>query len=166
MIRRLLELFLWACLPLYFGNKADHSKNAQTTNVNDSSQILAAGGLAARDGGVINISETDMGAVKAATESLTTTTAKAFDFAGKGLTDLLSTQGAGLSGFMDAFDSLLGFATETQETAQLATKQNTALVGEAYQGARDSVDGNRTLMLVGLSIVGVVAVSMLFRKGA
>ena len=192
LMRLFRDLFLWALAPLCFGNKSDHSKNSQVTNVDDSSLILANGGVAARDGGVVNI--TDGNAMALATSALTTGLGGAFDlvgrsnanaleamnrsgsaafeFAGKSnanaltyASNVLDAQSSGLSGFMDGFTELLGFAGATQKTAQGATAANSALVSQAYQDATDSSTGNRTLLLVCVGVVGVVAFAMIFRKG-
>jgi hypothetical protein len=170
-LRDLFRMLLWACMPLYFGNEADRSKNNQTVTTTDQSQILAAGGVAARDGGIVQITTTDQGAIASAADTINSAVSEAFTFGARGqqvigdnFGQLLSAQSTGLAGFMDSLDDLLGFATLAQQTAQQATESTSQLVATAYQGASDSASGNRTLILVGMAVVGVLSVALIFRK--
>ena len=148
-----------------FGNKADKSKTSQTVNTHDESQIVGAGGLAARDGGTVNQTTTvlnteiDAGAINAgAGLGIAAIKANEASFG-----NLLEAHSDGLSGFLGSLDTMLGFATDSQKAAARSTKEATSLVAAAYQGSQDSSDGNRTVVLVGLSVVGLVAALMIFK---
>lgn len=145
-----------------FGNKADKSKTSQTVNTHDESQIVGAGGLAVRDGDLNQttiISSTDHGAIAGGVDIAL----GALDTSAANYTALLEAHSSGLSGFLGSLDNLLGFAVDSQKSAALSTKEATSLVAAAYQGSQDSSDGNRTVVLVGLSVVGLIAVVMLFK---
>lgn len=149
----------------HFGNKADQSKTSQHVETDDSSQIGGAGSLIARDGGTANQSTTlfnsttDLGAIEAGLML----GSEAIEANQSSFSELLSSHSEGLTGFLGSLDSMLGFASDSQKAAALSTKEATSLVAAAYQGSQDSSDGNRTVVLVGLSVVGLIAAAMIFK---
>lgn len=158
----------------HFGNKADKSKTSQHVETDDSSQIVGEGGAAARDGGTVNtttlITSTDQGALAAAVDLGSVAVRSGTDLgklslttASTNYTNLLEAHSDGLSGFLGSLDSMLGFATKAQSAAALSTKEASSLVAAAYQGSQDSADGNRTVVLVGLTVVGVIAAAMIYK---
>lgn len=145
-----------------FGNKADHSKTTQNVSTDDSSQITGAGGTSARDGGSVTtiVNQLDQGSIGGAIGLAKTT----IDSSSTNYARLLDAHSSGLGDFLGSLDSMLGWATDSQKLAALSTKEASSLVASAYQGSQDSADGNRTIVLVGLSVVGLIAVMMLFKE--
>ena len=187
MFTKWVRFLFAACLPLYFGRDFTGGDSKQDNTANDNRVVNDVSGGGIQSQGSVSILTTDHGAVQAATtattgalrlasESLTTgadTFARSLNFARANTADtfdavrgVLSDSRANTSQVFGTVSNLLGFARDTLSTNNMTNRLATTAVQEAFTTAKDSADGNRTLILTGYILVGVVAVTMFYRRKA
>ena len=118
-----------------------------------------------------NIS-TDFGSVGAALGGMGTISSRAIDlgqFAVGGAIDVMKQQTAlNAAGIASAFDvakqSSANALTTAAQVMGFANTQ-TAAASDAFKAAKDESNGNRTLMLTALAVVGAVGVAVAMKKG-
>lgn len=115
---------------------------------------------------------TDFGSVGKALDAVSQTGAKAIDlgqFAVGGAIDVLKQQTSNnLSSISQVIDLAKNYGanaqTNSKDVMNLATSTAT-IAADAYKNQADSASGNRTIILVGLAVVGVIGVAIAWHKG-
>jgi hypothetical protein len=183
---RMLFCFAWAPLYIGGGSESDASTNTTTSIRNNVSSVDRRGVASEQaisntgDFNTINrtennsltVQQTDFGSVGAALSGMGTISSKAIDlgqFAIGGAIENMKQQTAlNAAGIASAFDvAKQSSANALTTAAQVMGFANTQTVAasDAFKAAKDETNGNRTLMLTALAVVGAVGVAVAMKKG-
>jgi hypothetical protein len=142
------------------GGGGSSSSSSSTTNTQDRRAVGAQDSVTnTGDNVTINASVTDQGAIQRAFDLATSSSAAEHQT----ISDALGFAQANDARFMDA---VAGLAKQSMDQVSAAAGKAQADVVGAYQNVADTNSGTRQLMMVGLIIVGVVASSVVFKKGS
>lgn len=149
------------------GSSSSSSSTVQTSNT-DKRQVVDGSSVGvSSDSSTVNVTATDHGTVKASIDLVGRVAGAQLDLAKSNTQAQVDLAKTNTEAQARNLGALLGYASEalkiTKDNINLAVK-NTDQIGSAWQAARDSSDGNRTLAIGGLVIAGIVAV-IAFSKG-
>ncbi|AMP00158.1 hypothetical protein CAter10_2512 [Collimonas arenae] len=176
--------FAW--MPLRLGGDSSSSQTTSpvtttTTNVtsqdrrnvaSENAQAISGNNSLAVRNDTTTINMTDGGSVKAALDGITTLGSKAIDLGQFSVGGAIDTVKAVAQNNQQTIQDVFDLAKQTgansltsaAQTMGLATS-TAQLAADAYKNASDSSTGNRTLLLVGMGVIGVAAVAMMMHKG-
>lgn len=155
------------------GNK----ESATTTHTSTSTEYNNADNRVVADTGAIvgssnslttNNYTTDAGAMQAGLD-IAKWSAAGLD---KGLTGAFDLSKSAQAAMSTSIENVLGIAgkvfdisKELAVSGQKASEQSRDAVGKAWQASKDSSDGNRSLIVIGVIVAGLAAVKMFGKKG-
>jgi hypothetical protein len=165
-------------IPANLGGSSESDASTRTTN-NTSTAISTVDRRAVAsenadaitgDNNSITRIQTDFGSVGRALDAVTQTGARAIDlgqFAVGGAVDVLKQQTAGnLTSIAQIIDLAKNYGanamTNSKDVMGLATS-TAQIAADAYKNQADSASGNRTVILVGLAVVGTVAAAIAWK---